>query len=130
MNEKTVFRHVALHYSDRKKAETFFTKILGLPLFKTFSLTEELSNEIFGIKEEVIVDVYANEDAYFEIFITKIQTKQGYKHICIEINSKEEFIERCRKYDIEPIFVKKGEKTLLFIKDYSDNLFEIKYRHP
>lgn len=130
MTEKTMFKHVALQYSDRKQAEIFFTKILELPLKKTFTVSKELSNAIFGIKEEVIVDVYANDNSYFEIFITKTQTKYSYEHTCIEINNKEEFIERCKKYDIEPIFVKKGDKTLLFIKDYAGNLFEIKEKQP
>jgi len=130
MNEKTALQHVALQYNDRKKAEIFFTKILGLTLKKTFIVSKELSNNIFGIKEEVIVDAYSNEKTYIEIFITKNQRKQGYEHIGLEIKNKEEFIKRCKKYDIEPIFVKKGERTLLFIKDYAENLFEIKEKQP
>ena len=126
MVEETIVQHVALQYNNRKKAETFFTKILGLPLTKTFTVPKELSDAIFKIKEETIVDVYSNEKAYFEIFITKIQTNHGYEHIGIEINDKEEFIKLCKNYDIEPIFVEKGEKTLLFVKDYAGNLFEIK----
>jgi len=126
MDEKTIVQHVALQYKNRKQAETFFTKILGLPLTKTFTVSKELSDSIFKIKEETIVDVYSNEKAYFEIFITKIQTNHGYEHIGIEINDKEEFIKLCKNYDIEPIFVEKGEKTLLFVKDYAGNLFEIK----
>ena len=128
MNEKTVNKHVALQYADRKKAELFFTKILGLELLKTFELTKELSDNIFGIKEEVTVDVYANDHSYFEIFITKRKTNYSYEHVCIEINNEEEFVKRCGEYDIKPIFVKKGERTLLFIKDFADNLFEVKNR--
>jgi hypothetical protein len=128
MNEKTLLHHVALQYSDRKQAEIFFKKILEIPLKKTFTLSKELTESIFGIKEEVIVDVYANDTSYFEIFITEKRTKYNYEHISIEINYKEEFIKQCKKYNIEPIFVKKGEKTLLFIKDYAGNLFEIKER--
>ncbi len=119
-------KHVALQYSDRKKAEIFFNNILGLSLDKTFSLSKNLSKDIFRLNEEVIVDVYRNKEACFEVFITKIQTKYNYEHTCIEIDNKEELIKRCKKYGIEPIFVKKGEKILLFIKDFSGYLFEIK----
>ena len=118
--------HTALQYSDRNKAKIFFNKILGLELKKTFTLSNELSNQIFGINEEVIVDVYSNEKAYFEVFITKIKTKYNFEHTCIEIDNKIDFIDRCKTYGIEPIFVKKGEKTLLFIKDFSGYVFEIK----
>ena len=118
--------HVALQYSDRIKAEIFFNKILGLTLNKSFSLSKNLSYDIFGLKEEVIVDVYKNEETCFEVFITKIQTDYNFEHTCIRTDNKDEFIKKCKKYGIEPIFVKKGEKTLLFIKDFSGYLFEIK----
>jgi hypothetical protein len=126
MDEKNIIQHVAMQYKNRKQAETFFTKILGIPFIKTFTVSKELSDSIFGLKEEVIVDVYSDEKAYFEIFITKIKRKHGFEHIGLEIKDKEEFIKRCKSYDIEPLYVKKGEKILLFIKDYAGNIFEIK----
>lgn len=126
MNKETILQHVALQYTDKKQANIFFTKILGLQPIKTFDIKGELSEQIFGINENVNIQVYANDKAYFEIFITKKPVDHGFEHVCIEINNKEEFIERCKKHGIEPFFVKKGEKTLLFIKDFSNNLFEIK----
>jgi hypothetical protein len=126
MNTKTKTLHVALLYSDRKKAKIFFTKILLLNHTKTFTLSKELAYDIFGISKEVTVDVYSNEEAYFEIFITEIQPDYSYEHTCIEIDDKEEFFKRCKDYEIKPKFVKKGNKTLMFIKDFSGNLFEIK----
>ena len=126
MVEKTNIQHVALQYNNRKQAEIFFSKILGIPLTKTFTISKELSDKIFKIREETIVDVYSNEKAYFEIFITKTQINHGYEHIGIEINDKEEFLKRCKNNNIEPIFVEKGEKILLFVRDFAGNLFEIK----
>jgi hypothetical protein len=51
-----------------------------------------------------------------------------YQHICIEIENTEELIEKCKKYDLESIIIKKNEKNLLFIRDFSNNLYEIKQR--
>ena len=124
MNIKTRLQHVALQNTNKKKTEIFFKKILGLQHIKTFTLTKEVTNEIFGIN--IDVQVYNNGKTQFEIFITKNQKDYGFEHTCIEINNKEEFIKRCKKYDIKLIFIKKGEKTLLFVKDFSGNLFEIK----
>jgi hypothetical protein len=118
--------HIALQYSDRKKADIFFNKILGLNLIKAFTLSKELSYDIFNIKEEVIVDVYSNKYAYFEVFITNIETQYNFEHICIEVGNIEEFLKRCKKYKIEPKYVKKGDRELLFIRDFSNNLYEIK----
>jgi len=126
MKDKTKTLHTALQNSDKKQAEIFFTKILDLQLIKTFNISKDLSNEVFGIDQDVIVNVYGNQEACFEVFISKKQIEKGYEHTCIEINDKKDFIKKCKKYGIEPIFVKKGTKTLLFIKDFSGNLFEIK----
>ena len=126
MNKETILQHVALQNTDKKEAEIFFSNILGLQLIKIFAITKELSKSIFGIKEDVNIQVYGNEKTQFEVFITKNQRKHGFEHICIKIKNKEEFIKRCKKHDIKPIFVKKGEKTLLFIRDFSGNLYEIK----
>jgi catechol 2,3-dioxygenase-like lactoylglutathione lyase family enzyme len=128
MKEKTGLHHVALQYDDKNKAEFFFTKVLGLKLKKTFTLSKELSKKIFRITEEVVIFVYANDYSYFEIFITNRKTKYSYEHVSIKIENKNEFIKRCKRYDIKTIIVKKGEKTLLFIKDYVGNLYEIKER--
>jgi len=126
MSKKTKLLHVALQYTDSEKADIFFTKILGLTLEKEFSISEDLSNQIFQIKENVHIKVYGNEHAKFEVFITKKPQNIGFEHTCIEIQNKENFIERCKRYDIKPMLVKKGEKTLLFVKDFSNNLFEVK----
>ncbi len=128
MTDKIKTIHVALQYSDRKKADIFFNKILGLSLDKSFSLSKDLSKDIFGISQEVIVEVYKNDAACFEVFITDIQTDYSFEHTCIEIENKVEFLKTCKSYGIDPIFVKKGDKTLLFIKDFSGYLFEIKER--
>ena len=75
MSQKTSVLHVALHYSDKQKAEIFFKKILGMDLIKSFTISEELSYSIFGIKEEIFVYVYGNDNFCFEVFITNKKTK-------------------------------------------------------
>lgn len=126
MGEETTLNHVALLYSDKEKAEIFFTKILGIPKVKTFALSKNLSEAIFGINSGVEIDVYDNGRARFEVFIGKTGEKPTYEHICIKIENKKEFIDRCKKYGIEPLIVKKEGKNLLFVRDFSDNLYEVK----
>ena len=109
-----------------RKAEIFFTEILEIPLKKTYPVSRELSKTIFGIDEEITVDVYDNGKMCFEVFITDKQTKYAYEHTCIETKDKDDLIRRCKKYGIEPIFAKKELRTLLFIRDFADNLYEIK----
>jgi catechol-2,3-dioxygenase len=125
--EDTILHHIALQYTDKEDAETFFTKILGLQLEKIFTISSDLSNKIFGIKENIEVLVYNSEKARFEIFITKKQKPtSGFDHTCIVIDNKEEFIKRCKQYNLQPNLVDKNGGQLLFVTDFSGNLFEIK----
>lgn len=127
MDEKTVLHHVALQYQNKKQAEIFFIEILGLRFVKSFNVNSNLSNKIFGTIENVEVLVYENDDTRFEAFITK-QTKpnRGYDHSCMLVENHQEFINRCKKHGIQPNIVNKDGRKLVFIKDFSGNLFEIK----
>ena len=126
MAEGALLNHVALQCNDKEKVETFFTGVLGLPIKKKFTVSRELSEAIFGIDESVDVEVYDNNETRFEIFIAQTEEKRGYGHVCIEIDNKKEFIDRCKQYGIKPMFITKGGKNLLFVRDFSGNLFEIK----
>jgi len=129
MTQNTAIKHIGLHYNDRKSAKIFFEEILDLKLKKSFSLSKDLTKKIFGVSEDVTIDVYENNESYFEVFITEKITKYQYEHICVEIDSKNGFIEKCKKYGLKPIIVKKGLKILLFVKDFSGNLYEIKEKN-
>ena len=126
MTEKTNLNHVALTFPDKISAAIFFKEILDLSEIKSFEISNELSKQIFGISENIFVIVFGNNKVNFEVFITDKIKKESYEHVCVEIENKEEFIKRCRQNNIEPIFVKKEDRTLLFIRDYSGNLYEIK----
>ena len=126
MEERTLLNHVALECNDEEGAKTFFTDVLGLLLTKKFEISEELSETIVGIRGNVDVLVFDNNEMRFEVFISQVGKKHGYEHICIEVDDKNEFIGRCRKYEIEPMIVKREGRDLLFVRDYSGNLFEVK----
>ena len=126
MGKEALLNHIALQCSDSEKAKIFFTEILGLHLEKKFVVSKELSEIIFGIIKDVEVEVYGNDRARFEVFIIQTEENHGYEHVCMEIDDKKEFIECCKKYDVKPIIIDKNGKNLLFVKDFSGNLFEIK----
>lgn len=128
MNQKTAIKHVGIQNNDRESARIFFKEILGLDFKKTFSLSNDLSNKIFGIDEDVKIDVYENDYSYFEVFITKNNPNNKYQHICIKIENKKQLIDKCKCHGLEPIVVNKNGKKLLFIRDFSGNLYEVKER--
>lgn len=117
--------HVALHFSDKEKAETFFEKFLELEKLKEFSLPAELSEKIFGISSPVDIAVYGNEKLAIEVFFTEPPQK-NYSHICITVLSIEDLKKRCEEFSVEFFTAEKEGRTLSFLKDFSGNLYELK----
>jgi len=126
MNKQIKIAHIALQYHDKKEAETFFCGILGLNKEKEFTIPADMADSIFGIGKDVDVVVYSNKNARFEIFFTEERPKIVYEHICINVESREEIINLCKKYGVEINNVKKESKELLFIRDFNGYIYEIK----
>jgi len=129
MSKKVHLNHVALQCSDREKASIFFTQIMKIPKLRDFSITQELSSKIFGINKNIEIDVYDNSEVRFEVFIVDKINKPEYEHVCIDVQDKEEFVDACQKFGLEPFTVKKGERDLLFVRDFSGNLYEVKEKN-
>jgi catechol 2,3-dioxygenase-like lactoylglutathione lyase family enzyme len=125
MAKEIVIRHVAVECSDQQSAYRFFTTILGIPKINDTMLSKELSATIFGINKNVPIEIYDNGKTRFEVFINMTRSESAYDHICIEVDNKSDFITRCIKYGLNPFFVEKEGKLLLFVRDFSNNLFEI-----
>jgi hypothetical protein len=121
----TTLQHIAINYKDKLKADIFFTKVLNLKLLKSSILNPNLAKQIFNIYQQVDVLVYGNNLTIFEVFITQKEIMHIFDHICIKINNRKEFINKCKKYGLKPYQIDKEEKKLLFVKDFSGNLFEI-----
>jgi catechol 2,3-dioxygenase-like lactoylglutathione lyase family enzyme len=129
MIENVSLNHIALIGKSEKNSKLFFSNLLGLSLVKKFTLSKILSNQIFKINETINVLVYKNQEICFEIFLQKYEQKDSYHHICIDVNNKEEIIEKCKINNIEYFKANKENKQLLFIKDLAGNLFEVKEKN-
>jgi len=126
MTKDVIVHHVAVESDSQKHADQFFSVILGLQKVKSTLLSKELSAAIFKINKEVRFDLYDNGSTRCEVFITGEPREPTFAHICIEVDKKSDFITRCKEQRLEPFFVQKEGKQLLFVRDFSDNLYEIK----
>jgi catechol 2,3-dioxygenase-like lactoylglutathione lyase family enzyme len=126
MLKDIVLNHVAVECMTQDSADIFFTTVLGIPKLKSTVLSKELSAEIFQIESPVTFQSYDNGKTRIEVFIIESKRKPTYIHLGIEVDNKNEFITRCAQYGLKPFFVKKGDKQLLFVRDFSGNLYEIK----
>jgi catechol 2,3-dioxygenase-like lactoylglutathione lyase family enzyme len=126
MTKETTVNHVAVECSEKETADLFFTTILGLPQIKSITLSEELSASIFHINKSITMITYDNDKTRFEVFLTTTTKPSSFAHVCIEVPDKNEFISRCRQHKLTPFFIEKDGKQLLFVRDFSENLYEIK----
>jgi hypothetical protein len=125
MDKQTVVQHVALECSSVQLADIFFIKVLGIPKVKSTMLPMELCSSIFQVDRSVQMETYDNGTARFEVFITAEPKNSSFVHIGLAIDNTTDFIARCKDHGLTPFFVHKGEKQLLFVRDFSENLFEI-----
>jgi hypothetical protein len=118
--------HAAVTCDTQEHAQIFFEKILGLLPIKSFSIDHQLSENIFSISQPVDIIVYGNDSMAIEVFISSHNQNSSYVHLCISVGEQVRFIENCKENGLKPYFVRKGEKQLLFVRDFSGNLYEIK----
>ncbi|MBE3122768.1 MAG: VOC family protein [Thermoplasmata archaeon] len=119
-------QHVAVECSDQQSSDRFFTTTLGIPKIKSTILSKEVSAAIFGINKNVPIEIYDNGKMRVEVFINTTRREPTYDHICIEVDNKSDFITQCKQQGLDPFFVEKEGKQLLFVRDYSNNLYEVK----
>ena len=125
MDRKSIVQHVALQCPNEAWADTFFTKVLGIPKVKSTMLPAQLCAAIFQIDRPVQMLTYDNGEARFEVFLTSEPVASSYVHVGVAVDSTSDFVARCQAEGLTPFFVQKETKQLLFVRDFSGNLFEI-----
>jgi catechol 2,3-dioxygenase-like lactoylglutathione lyase family enzyme len=127
MTQEPFMQHVAVEYDEKHQADLFFGTILGLQKIKTMLLSKEMSHAIFGIDASVTIEMYGNDRARFEVFISSTRKKNlTYDHVCLEVPDKKEFMTRCQQHGLKPFSVEKDGRQLWFVRDFAGYLFEIK----
>jgi catechol 2,3-dioxygenase-like lactoylglutathione lyase family enzyme len=125
MTEALIVQHVALEYSSKEKADLFFAGIFGMEKVKTALLPRALSFAIFGIDSDVEMVTYRNETACFEVFLHERRREYSFTHLGVHVHDKDAFVTRCKDHGLKPFLIQKNDKQLLFVRDFSGNLFEI-----
>ena len=123
-----ILKHVALVCGSKENSDKFYEQLLGLAKINSKILPRELSRQIFDLDSELQIINYADENLHFEIFIDNRQRPdvKRIEHVCLEIEDMEAFIKKCNAMEADILQIQKGDRLLLFIKDFDGNLFEIK----
>ncbi len=125
-----ILKHVALVCGSKENSDKFYGQLLGLKEVNTKILPSELSRQIFNLDSELQIINYADENLHFEIFFNSKESidAKRIEHVCLEIEDMEALLKKCRAMEAEILQIPKGDKLLVFIKDFDGNLFEIKVK--
>ncbi|MCK4630769.1 MAG: VOC family protein, partial [Bacteroidales bacterium] len=118
--------HIAITVSEPADIKDFYFDILGMKEVKNFVLNKVLANKIFSINNETSVYLLQKDDISLEIFILPGQNKHSFEHICLAVKDREKLVENSLKHNYECIRIERDLFDLVFIKDRSGNVFEIK----
>ncbi len=118
--------HIGLTISESKEIKDFYINILGMREVKTFILNKILAQKIFGINKNTSAFFLQKNDLFLEIFVTDEKLKQGFNHICLTIKDRETLVTKAEAQNYECIRIERDIFDLIFIKDKSGNIFEIK----
>lgn len=125
-----ILRHVALTCSSEENSDRFYKDLLGLKKLEPKILPSSLSRTIFNIDNELRMINYTGKAVHFEIFIAKDSKRSAnpIAHVAIEIDDQEAFLKKCAELDVNVSQIPRGDRTLIFIRDFDGNLFEIKHK--
>jgi len=118
--------HVAFLISEVSEIKNFYLDILNMKEIRNFKINESLTEKIFGIQKEVIVYQLQSDNTVFEIFVSDKPAKIEFQHICISVNNIELLYSKAINNNYECVRIKRGIADMIFIKDKSGNIFEIK----
>ena len=122
--------HVAVSSNTEEESDRFFIELLDLKKERAFVVSDDLMEQFFGVRKELKVVRYGNDEISVESFITNDNTKvmDKFTHICLIIEDREKLIEKAKKFNFEVIKVprKNNDGFYLFLKDNLGNLYEIK----
>ena len=122
--------HAALVSRSLINAERFFEQILGLQKVKDATLPKDLTQKIFNRPLECRALVYSGSGFAIEVFVSDAvkPPTDPLEHLCLEVEDREDLLERCRAAGLSVNRVPKGDSLLVFIEDFDGNLYEIKER--
>lgn len=115
------FKHTGLQVVEADISE-FYEKILGFELLRSFSLTAQESNEIFGIDQDVTILMGTIGGVDLELFVSSKAKNLTFNHTCILADDATGIAERAQQHGYRV----HTRGVTYFVSDNNNNIFEIK----
>ena len=122
------FHHVALPSRSPANADRFFQGILGLEKIKSSAVEPDLALALFGRAQPWEIVTYRGENLAIEVFVSEAAPppSPSIAHLCLEVEGREAFLDRCRSAGLNVIQAPRGEGVVVFIQDFDGNRYEVK----
>ncbi|MEA3486933.1 MAG: VOC family protein [Thermodesulfobacteriota bacterium] len=124
-----MLEHIGITINEENDIQAFYKDLLGLKEVHKFDLYKDLSEKLFGINNAVSVTHLSGDDLFLELFLTYRKQDPVYNHICISVRNRDSLIKKAESRGFPVTQIKRESRDdLLFIRDKSGNIFEIKSR--
>ncbi|MDP8247019.1 MAG: VOC family protein [Candidatus Tritonobacter lacicola] len=122
-----MLEHVGITINEESDIQAFYKDLLGLEEVNKFDLYEDLSEKAFGISNMASVTFLSRDNFFIELFLTGKKQSPVYNHICISIHDRDNVIRKAKSKGFPVTNIKRESKDdVIFLKDNSGNIFEIK----
>lgn len=118
--------HIAITISDISELEGFYRGLIGMKDVRSFNLIKDKAVKIFGIEKETTAYLLQKDNLFLEVFILPQIIEKGFNHICISVPDREELVKQAKHKSYVVVRIEREQFDLIFIKDNSGNIFEIK----
>ena len=118
--------HLALSIKNANEVNLFYKKLLGFKQIRKFTIDAELAFKIFSRPKTVTVYLMEGNGIRLELFLDPESKPKNFSHYCFSFSDREAFIRKAEKMNAHLIRISRENRELVFLKDESDNAFEIK----
>jgi catechol 2,3-dioxygenase-like lactoylglutathione lyase family enzyme len=118
--------HLALSIKNANEVDSFYKKLLGFKQIRKFTIDTELAFLIFSRAQATTVYLMEGNDIRLELFLDTESKPNNFSHYCFSFPDREAFIKKAEKQHAELLRIPREDRELIFLKDASGNMFEIK----
>ena len=118
--------HIAITVYDFSEIEGFYKNLLGMRDVRDFEITKDKVVRIFGIEHKITAYQLQKDNLVFEVFVFPEKMDKGFDHICISVPDREGLVRKAINTNYKVTRIGREHFDLIFVKDKSGNIFEIK----
>lgn len=118
--------HVGIWAVNLEEVEKFYRDILGFQEERSYEVSAENMEAIFGVNHSCQVKVYGMEDSRIELFDAPKGVKSGINHFAVSVEDRKSFCEEAASKGAKVIEVWRGDHPVYFVEGPSGVLIEIR----